>query len=120
MGSLCSKSSTHSGGHTVLGSDTQPRISSRPVQHRNASRPSQSRGTRPAQPGGASRLGTSNTTSDPRAAAAAAAEQRLQAAKARGTNNTNPNKGRLASQLEASRSAVHAPEPRQEEQLVVC
>ncbi|KAH9946628.1 hypothetical protein B0H21DRAFT_391103 [Amylocystis lapponica] len=36
----------------------------------------------------------------------------------RGTNTANPNKGKLAAQLEASKSPSKVPEPRQEEQLV--
>jgi len=54
--------------------------------------------------------------SDPRAAAAAAAEQRLKAAQARGTNTSNPNQGKLAAQL--AKQSKHTPEARQEERLV--
>ncbi|KAJ7706161.1 hypothetical protein B0H17DRAFT_1035967 [Mycena rosella] len=57
MGSLCSKGSSYSGGHTVLGSSDLVGAAS---------------GSRPA---------------DPRAAASQAAEARLKASKARGTPN---------------------------------
>jgi len=43
--------------------------------------------------------GASSQRTDPRAAAAEAAERRLQAAQARGTNTGNPKQGKLASQL---------------------
>jgi hypothetical protein len=56
MGSLCSKSSTYEGGHTVLGSG--------PVNSNTAA---------PSQPA------SSSQRIDPRAAAAEAAERRLQA-----------------------------------------
>ncbi|KAF4572898.1 hypothetical protein AB1N83_000459 [Pleurotus pulmonarius] len=79
MGSLCSKSSTHSGGHTVLGSTG-------------------SVGTRPA-PGASS-------PPDPRAAAAAAAERRQQAEQARGTHAANPKRGHLAAQVGKTSSAT--------------
>ncbi|KAM6498127.1 hypothetical protein JOM56_006075 [Amanita muscaria] len=53
---------------------------------------------------------------NPRAAAAAAAEQRLRAAHGRGTHPSNPNQGRLAAQ--AAKPVKTVPEPKQEEQLV--
>ncbi|KAK2461903.1 hypothetical protein APHAL10511_006366 [Amanita phalloides] len=53
---------------------------------------------------------------DPRAAAAAAAEQRLKAAQERGANLSNPNRGKLASQLTKQNKLT--PEPKQEERLV--
>ncbi|KAJ8522526.1 hypothetical protein ONZ45_g894 [Pleurotus djamor] len=71
MGSLCSKSSNYSGGHTVLGP---------------ASTPS---GNRPSAP---------SSPPDPRAAAAAAAERRQLAEQARGTHAANPKRGQLAAQ----------------------
>ncbi|KAI0033164.1 hypothetical protein K488DRAFT_33264, partial [Vararia minispora EC-137] len=85
MGAVCSKSSAHTGGHTVLSP--------------SASSPS------PA---------------DPRAAAAAAAEQRLKTEQQRGVNKSNPISGQLAAKLEASKRAPRMPEQRQEERLVVC
>ncbi|EMD42040.1 hypothetical protein CERSUDRAFT_90642 [Gelatoporia subvermispora B] len=88
MGSICSKASNHSGGHTLLGpADTN--------QPSNGQRPN-----------------------DPRAAAAEAAERRLQAAQSRGISSANPNKGQLAAKLEASRTAARVPESQQEERLV--
>jgi len=84
MGSLCSKASTHSGGHTVLGPTSQP-VQDRP---------------------------------DPRNAAAEAAERRRQTEQSRGTHSSNPSRGKLAAQLEASKTAPRLPEPRQEEGLV--
>lgn len=88
MGSICSKSGAHSGGHTVLGSA-------------------------PASVASASRTPNS---SDARAARAEAAEQRLKAAQARGTHSSNPNKGKLASQ--AAKPAKVTPEGRQDDRLV--
>lgn len=52
--------------------------------------------------------------SDPRAAAAEAAERRLKAAHARGTSASNPNQGKLASQL----AKPPKPSTQQEENLV--
>ncbi|KAJ4484104.1 hypothetical protein C8R41DRAFT_769953 [Lentinula lateritia] len=69
MGSLCSKPSTHSGGHTVLGSTSDHNV-------------------------GASRT----NEADPRAAAVQAAERRLKASQMRGTHSSNPNQGKLAAQ----------------------
>lgn len=88
MGSICSKSGAHSGGHTVLGSaSTTPASASRPQNQ-----------------------------SEARAARAEAAEQRLKAAQARGTHSSNPNKGKLASQ--AAKPVKFTPEGRQEDRLV--
>ncbi|GLB36169.1 hypothetical protein LshimejAT787_0304570 [Lyophyllum shimeji] len=86
MGALCSKSGTHSGGHTVLGSSSSA--------------------TNTAGP----------SPSDPRTAAAEAAERRLKAAQKRGTTAANPNQGRLAAKL--ANQPKFVPEPRQEERLV--
>ncbi|KAF8807423.1 hypothetical protein BYT27DRAFT_7189503 [Phlegmacium glaucopus] len=82
MGSLCSKSSAHEGGHTVLGSGDA----------------------------GSSSL---NRPSDPRAAAAEAAERRVKLAQSRGTKG-----GKLAKQLAEQGSAKPVPQPREEERLV--
>jgi len=87
MGSFCSKPRTHQGGHQVLGSTSGP--------------------SNPRNP---------PSSSDPRAAAAEAAERRLKAAQARGTVASNPNKGQLAAK--AATKPKLAPEPRQEERLV--
>ncbi|CAL1695867.1 unnamed protein product [Somion occarium] len=96
MGSLCSKPGTHSGEHVQL-HDGHP-----PTGNGTRHTVGASGGERP----------------DPRAAAAQAAEERLKAAQARGTNPANPKKGRLAAQLEASKSAPRVPEPPQPERLV--
>ncbi|KIM85223.1 hypothetical protein PILCRDRAFT_817222 [Piloderma croceum F 1598] len=88
MGSLCSKSDSHSGGHRVLGSADGPSVSTS--------------GPRPA----------------PRSAAAEAAEARLKSAQARGTNASNPKRGVLAAKVEAAKSAKRVPEQRQEERPV--
>jgi len=53
---------------------------------------------------------------DARAAAAAAAEQRLKTAHVRGTHPSNPNQGRLAAQ--AAKPPRFVPEPKEEERLV--
>jgi len=75
MGSLCSKSSSHTGGHRVLGSADGSGASS------SESRPAEAR-----------------------SAAAEAAEARLKAAQSRGTNASNPNRGALAAKVEAAKS----------------
>ncbi|EIN13729.1 hypothetical protein PUNSTDRAFT_129405 [Punctularia strigosozonata HHB-11173 SS5] len=84
MGSMCSKSSTHEGGHTVLGSGSDANQNSLG--------------------------GSAHRREDPRAAAAAAAEARLKREQERGTHASNPNRGRLASKLEASKAAKTTPE----------
>ncbi|KIJ21734.1 hypothetical protein PAXINDRAFT_95248 [Paxillus involutus ATCC 200175] len=91
MGSLCSKgSNTVTGGHQVLSKN-----STSPPDGQNY-----------------------GSTTNPRAAAAEAAERRLKSEQARATHASNPKRGRLAAQLEASRSAKPVPASRQEEQLV--
>lgn len=55
-------------------------------------------------------------SSDARAARAEAAEQRLKAAQARGTHSSNPNKGKLASQV--AKPVKATPEERQDDRLV--
>ncbi|GBE77899.1 hypothetical protein SCP_0107810 [Sparassis crispa] len=97
MGSLCSKESTLSEGQTVV---------PRPIKST----------TRAVGQGPDSQAG--HARPDPRIAAAEAAERRLKGQQARGTHASNPNRGKLAAQLEASKSAVRAPEPRQEDRLV--
>ncbi|KAF9822198.1 hypothetical protein IEO21_00192 [Rhodonia placenta] len=89
MGSMCSKSASLLGGRTVHDDPDE------------GNTPNGSRQT------------------DPRAAAAEAAERRRKAEQSRGTQASNPNKGKLAANLEASKAAPRVPEPRQEEQLVV-
>jgi len=90
MGSLCSKQGIHSGTHFAV--PLEPQVQ-RQTLNPSVQRPP-----------------------DPRAAAAAAAEQRLKAAQARGTNTSNPNQGKLAAQL--AKQSRFTPEARQEEQLV--
>ncbi|KAF8745546.1 hypothetical protein AX14_006869 [Amanita brunnescens Koide BX004] len=90
MGSLCSKQGNHSGTQYAVPLE---RPAHRQALDADAQRPS-----------------------NPRAAAAAAAEQRLKAARARGTNTSNPNQGKLAAQL--AKQSKYTPEARQEEQLV--
>ncbi|KAF9056187.1 hypothetical protein BJ165DRAFT_1398916 [Panaeolus papilionaceus] len=92
MGSLCSKPSTHEGGHTVLGSSANNTLGG-------------SNAGRPAPP-------------DRRLAAAEAAERRKQAAQKRGTNDTNPNQGKLAGQLAKQSSSKPMPTRQEEERLV--
>jgi len=100
MGSLCSKSSNHSKGDSIV--LRAPRIKS---------------STRTTAPRTLGAQGEEHPD-DPRAAAALAAEQRLKAAQTRGTNASNPNQGRLAAQLEATKSTSQAPEARQQDGLV--
>ncbi|KZT30394.1 hypothetical protein NEOLEDRAFT_1053173 [Neolentinus lepideus HHB14362 ss-1] len=97
MGSLCSKSSTHSGGHTVLGSNSAAQVLG---------------GNGPSQ---------QSSRVDPRSVAAEAAERRMKAAQARGTNTSNPNQGRLAAQAEAAarNASKGIPQRPQEDRLVV-
>jgi len=88
MGSLCSKSGSHSGGHTVSGSTSDS--------------PGALLDSRPP----------------PRTAAAQAAEARLKSSQQRGTNASNPNRGHLAAKVEAAKSAKRSPEPKPDERLV--
>ncbi|KAJ3734905.1 hypothetical protein DFJ43DRAFT_1062115 [Lentinula guzmanii] len=81
MGSICSKPSTHSGGHTVLGSISD--------NNNDASRTNEA---------------------DPRAAAAEAAERRLKASQMRGTHSSNPNRGKLAAQASKPAKVTPEPE----------
>ncbi|KAF8445954.1 hypothetical protein L210DRAFT_2945575 [Boletus edulis BED1] len=85
MGSFCSRPGTHSGSHQVLG--------------------------------GPSSSNTQNgqSSTEARAAAAEAAERRVKSAQARGTHASNPKRGHLAAQLEASKSVKPVPASRQEE-----
>ncbi|EPQ60806.1 hypothetical protein GLOTRDRAFT_68774 [Gloeophyllum trabeum ATCC 11539] len=96
MGSLCSKSSTHNGGHTVLGSNSSAQVLG---------------GNAPSE---------QSSRVDPRSAAAQAAERRMKEAQTRGTNASNPNQGRLAAQAEAAaRNANKAlPSEREDSRLV--
>ncbi|KAH9486916.1 hypothetical protein JR316_0000982 [Psilocybe cubensis] len=99
MGSSCSKTSAGSayeGGHTVLGSG--------PVSRNQAT----ARDTNREAP----------KPSDPRAAAAEAAERRLQAAQNRGTNKSNPNQGKLSEQLAKQNSSKPGPPQQEVERLV--
>ncbi|KAH8102653.1 hypothetical protein BXZ70DRAFT_798235 [Cristinia sonorae] len=98
MGNLCSKSNDHEGGHVPLPSSG----GARQKQTLGGAASSQAGGERP----------------DPRTAAAQAAEERMKAAGQRGVSAKNPNKGRLAAQLEAQKTAPRVPEARQEERLV--
>ncbi|KAF8591833.1 hypothetical protein K439DRAFT_1401127 [Ramaria rubella] len=82
MGNFCSKSSTHSGGHTLVPST-------------RVNQPSYGTGTS-GRPNGA----------EARSAAAAAAENRRKAEQNRGVNAANPNQGRLAAKLEASKAGL--------------
>ncbi|KAI9454008.1 hypothetical protein F5148DRAFT_449316 [Russula earlei] len=87
MGTLCSKQSHLTGGHTLALPSTNPS-------------------------GSPPRLGP-QTADDRRSQAAAAAEERMNAATKRGVNNANPNSGRLAALVEASKTArQEPPEPR--------
>ncbi|KAL0565593.1 hypothetical protein V5O48_016426 [Marasmius crinis-equi] len=91
MGSLCSKPDAHEGGHTVLGSSS-------------------------SHSGTTAALSQSANSPDRRNAAAEAAERRMKAAQERGTNQSNPNRGKLAAQ--AAQPAKFTPERREEERLV--
>lgn len=110
MGSICSKSSVHEGGHTLLGSGAANTAPS----------------TRP-----------NPAPSDPRTAAAQAAERRIQAvsichheylqllyriylqAQRKGVNEANPKAGKLAAQLAKQSTSSAAPQTQREERLVV-
>ncbi|PPQ80826.1 hypothetical protein CVT25_001951 [Psilocybe cyanescens] len=97
MGSNCSKTSTgYEGGHTVLGSGP---VNSNPAHSRDTNREA-------SQP------------SDPRAAAAEAAERRMQAAQNRGTNKSNPKQGQLSEQLAKQSSSKPGPPAQEVERLV--
>lgn len=100
MGAICSKSSNHTGGHTLVSStDAQPRASAGRPRPQQPSHPPQGAEARRSQ-------------------AAAAAERRMKAESKRGVTTANPNSGQLAARLEASKSAPLVPEPRQEAALV--
>jgi hypothetical protein len=110
MGSICSKSSVHEGGHTLLDSGAS-----------NAAPPT----------------GSNLAPSDPRTAAAQAAERRIQAvsicyheylqllhriylqAQRKGINEANPKAGKLAAQLAKQSTSSAAPQTQREERLVV-
>lgn len=89
MGGLCSKSSDQQGGHQILGSGSA--TSNGP---RNAANLDQRR-----------------------QAAAVAAENRIQKEQHRGTQGSNPNRGKLAQKLAASSSAASAGRDREDEPL---
>ncbi|KAI0286969.1 hypothetical protein BGY98DRAFT_942964 [Russula aff. rugulosa BPL654] len=112
--SLCSKKWALSGGH-VLGS-ASPTIdnSGRRPQQLPQQQQQQQQQHRPRQ------HNTPQTADARRVQAAAAAEQRQKAQNKRGVNAANPNSGRLAAQLEASRTAPIAPEApnRREDTLI--
>lgn len=101
MGSICSKQSNHTGGHTLVSLNAvQPRATA-----------STGRLQQPSQPllqGADAR----------RSEAAAAAERRMKAQGKRGVNAANPHSGELAARLKASKSAPLVPEPRQEDALI--
>lgn len=110
MGSLCSKSSVHEGGHTLLDAGA---ANTAPPASRNLA------------------------PSDPRTAAAQAAERRIQAvsichyeylrllhrnhlqAQRKGINEANPKAGKLAAQLAKQSTSKAAPQTEREERLVV-
>jgi len=93
MGNICGKPSDHTGGHTLISSSPST----------------------PSAVGGA----PANSSSNPRAAAALAAEQRLKANQNRGTHTSNPNKGKLAGQLaNTKKPQASGPANSREDQLV--
>jgi len=111
MGGLCSKSSTLSGGHT-LASPTPIDNSGRPQQL-----PQRLPQQQQQQPHGPRQHPQAPEAR--RGQAAAAAERRMKAENKRGVSAANPNSGRLAAQLEASRTAPIAPEPSRREDTLI-
>ncbi|KAH9985382.1 hypothetical protein BJV74DRAFT_775730 [Russula compacta] len=106
MGAICSKSSTHSGGHTLVSSTTGG-----PHTSAIGGRPQRQAPRQQHHP---------QTADARRSQAAAAAEQRMKAENKRGVSAANPNSGQLAARLEASKTAPLAPEPtRREDALIV-
>ncbi|EGN91924.1 hypothetical protein SERLA73DRAFT_80032 [Serpula lacrymans var. lacrymans S7.3] len=101
MGSLCSKSRSHSGGHQVLGGAPA--------------------GYGATSAGGGRTAGSQppSSSADPRAAAAEAAERRLKSEQTRGTNVSNPKRGHLAAKVEAAKGKPVIPEAKKDEPLVV-
>jgi len=75
-------------------------------------------GSGPNSPVNANSGAAASRPSNPRLAAAEAAERRLQAAQRRGTNEANPNQGKLAGQLAKQNSSKLGPEAQQPERLV--
>ncbi|KAF9522786.1 hypothetical protein CPB83DRAFT_863970 [Crepidotus variabilis] len=82
-------SSNYVGGQAVLGSGTP-------------------RGTLPSQ-----------AAADPRSAAAEAAERRMKSSQQRGTNESNPNRGKLTAQLVEQNSAKDHQELQMPERVIV-
>ncbi|KAI0304951.1 hypothetical protein BC826DRAFT_25158 [Russula brevipes] len=107
MGSICSKSSTHTGGHTLV----SPAAGAGQSQYGAvaAGRPSQASRSRSRPPNADAR----------RSQAAAAAEQRMKTENKRGVSAANPKAGRLAASLEASRVAPLVPEPTRREDTLI-
>lgn len=117
MGGLCSKSSTLTGGH-VLGSGTpidnsggRPQQLPQQLPQRLPQRLPQQQQQGPRQHPQAAEAR--------RGQAAAAAERRMKAENKRGVQAANPNSGRLAAQLEASKTAPIAPEPSRREDTLI-
>jgi len=88
MGEICSKSSAHSGGHTLLSSSP-------------SSPPAQAGGSRPVN------------QSDPRAAAAAAAERRVKDGQSRGVRKDTAKGGALSKKLVETNRAIDQRTPEQ-------
>jgi hypothetical protein len=145
MGGLCSKSSTLSGGHT-LASPTPIDNSGRPQQLPQQRLPQQQHGPRQHPQAPEARRGQAAAAAERRMKAvrlssssppcplcplpscpvlscpelATLTSRNHQKENKRGVSAANPNSGRLAAQLEASRTAPVAPEPsRREDTLIV-
>jgi len=99
MGGICSKSSTLTGGHTLASSSSPGQGQSHASSTRGRQRP-QAADARRSQ-------------------AAAAAEERKKTETKRGVTAANPNSGRLAARLEASKTAPPAPEPNVREDTLI-
>lgn len=91
MGNICGCLLTHDDGQTLGSPSTAPR--------RNDDAPASQR------------------PENARNAAAVAAEERQKAEQARGVNKANPNHGRLAAKLQASKSGIST-EPEQPQRVV--
>jgi len=103
MGSICSSTSNHTGGHTYVSASEQQGL-------RQPQRPRVlDENSTGGSPGG---------KPDSRTAAAEAAERRLKAAQARGSNRANPKHGVLSSKLVEANKPKRVPEPREEERIV--
>lgn len=118
MGAICSKSSHHTGGHTLVSQPPTSTNTSRPQQPLRQPQAPEARRSQTAD-AAERRLKAVSIHERPRGGWLRALKFRPIQASKRGVSAANPNSGQLAARLEASKSAPLAPEPRQEDALIV-